>query len=49
MEIMGEKEFFDVMKNNNRLLNMEERYLLAQIVNAFTKSRKQDEEDGVRW
>ena len=27
-QIMGEKEFFDVMKNANRLLTMEERFLI---------------------
>ena len=44
--IMGEKEFFDVMKTNNRHLTMEERYLLANIVNAFTEARKRDEAEG---
>ena len=44
--IMGEKEFFDIMKTNNRHLTMEERYLIANIVNAFTERRKQDEMDG---
>ena len=44
--LMGEKEFFNVMKNNNRHLTMEERYLIANIVNAFTQKRKQDEMEG---
>ena len=44
--IMGEKEFFDVMKTNNRHLTMQERYLLANIVNAFTEARKRDEAEG---
>ena len=44
--IMGEKEFFDVMKTNNRHLTMEERYLIAEIINAFTERRKQDEAEG---
>ena len=44
--IMGEKEFFDVMKTNNRHLTMEERYLIAEVINAFTAARKQDEMDG---
>ena len=37
--IMGEKEFFDVMKNANRLLTMEERFLISQLINAFTRRR----------
>ena len=44
--LMGEKEFFDIMKTNNRHLTMEERYLLANIVNAFTEARKRDEAEG---
>ena len=44
--IMGEKEFFDVMKTNNRHLTMFERYLIAEIINAFTEARKQDEAEG---
>ena len=44
--IMGEKEFFDVMKTNNRHLTMEERYLIAEIINAFTERRKRDEAEG---
>ena len=44
--VMGEKEFFDVMKTNNRYLSMQERYLLANIVNAFTEARKRDEAEG---
>ena len=44
--IMGEKEFFDVMKNANRLLTMEERFLIAEIIHAFTERRRQDEANG---
>ena len=44
--IMGEKEFFDVMKDANRHLTMEERYLIAEVINAFIATRKQDELDG---
>ena len=47
--IMGEKEFFDVMKTNNRHLTMEERYLIAEIINAFTERRKRDEAEGAIW
>ena len=38
-QIMGEKEFFDIMKNANRLLTMEERFLISQLINAFTARR----------
>jgi len=41
--IMGEKEFFDVMKTNNRFLTMEERHLIASLTLAFTERRKQDD------
>ena len=43
--IMGEKEFFDVMKDANRHLTMEERFLIAEIIHAFT-SRRVMEENG---
>ena len=42
-DIMGEKEFFDIMKTNNRFLNMKERHLVASITLAFTERRKQDD------
>ena len=42
-DIMGEKEFFDIMKNNNRFLTMEERHLVASLTLAFTERRKQDD------
>ena len=38
--IMGEKEFFDVMKYANRHLTMEERYLIAGIVKEIIKPRE---------
>ncbi len=38
-QIMGEKEFFDVMKNANRLLTMEERFLITKLTNAFISKR----------
>ena len=44
--IMGEKEFFDVMKNANRFLRMEERYIIAELILAFTERRRQDEANG---
>ena len=44
--IMGEKEFFDVMKNANRLLTMEERFIIAELILAFTERRRQDEANG---
>ena len=37
--IMGEKEFFDIMKNSNRFLTMEERHLIATLTQAIIKSR----------
>ena len=40
VNIMGEKEFFDIMKNNNRHLTMEERLLVARLVEAFIINRK---------
>ena len=40
--IMGEKEFFDIMKTNNRFLTMEERHLVASLILAFSERRKQD-------
>ena len=43
--IMGEKEFFDVMKDANRHLTMEEMFLIAEIIHAFT-SRRVMEENG---
>ena len=43
--LMGEKEFFDVMKDANRHLTMEERFLIAEIIHAFT-SRRVMEENG---
>lgn len=39
-DIMGEKEFFDIMKTNNRFLTMEERHLVASITLAFTEKKK---------
>ena len=44
--LMGEKEFFDVMKHANRHLTMEERFLIAEIIHAFTVRRVEDEMDG---
>tara|TARA_R110002020_G_scaffold306294_1_gene522281 strand:- start:5 stop:235 length:231 start_codon:yes stop_codon:yes gene_type:complete len=44
--LMGEKEFFDVMKNANRHLTMEERFLIAELITAFTERRRQDEANG---
>ena len=44
--LMGEKEFFDVMKNANRHLTMEERFLIAEIIHAFTVRRMEDERNG---
>ena len=44
--LMGEKEFFDVMKDANRLLTMEERFLIAEMIHAFTERRRQDEANG---
>ena len=41
--IMGEKEFFDIMKTNNRHLTMEERFLIAEVINAFTARRVMEE------
>ena len=38
--IMGEKEFFDIMKNANRHLTMEERHTIATLVEAFIENRK---------
>ena len=38
-DIMGEKEFFDIMKKNNMYLTMEERHLVANIVLSFTEGR----------
>ena len=35
-EIMGEKEFFDEMKNMNHKLNLHERWLLVTVAKAFT-------------
>ena len=39
-DIMGEKEFFDIMKNANRHLTMEERHLVATLVEFVIKNRK---------
>ena len=41
--LMGEKEFFDVMKNINQYLSMADRWLLASIGKAFKKSRYPDD------
>ena len=41
-DIMGEKEFFDIMKNNNRFLTMEERHIVATLIETFTSNRKGD-------
>ena len=38
--IMGEKEFFDIMKNANRHLTMEERHVVATLVETFIENRK---------
>ena len=46
MSMMGEKEFFEVMKSNNQHLTMQERFLIAEIMNTFTEQRKQDEVNG---
>ena len=35
--IMGEKEFFDIMKNANRHLTMVERHIVATLVETFIK------------
>ena len=32
-ELMGEKEFFDVMKKVNRRINNEQRFMIAKFVN----------------
>ena len=32
-ELMGEKEFFDVMKQINRRINNEQRFMIAKFVN----------------
>ncbi len=45
-DIMGEKEFFEVMKYNNQHLTMQERFLIAEIINAFTENRKRDKAEG---
>ena len=45
-DIMGEKEFFEVMKLNNHYLTMQERFLIAEIINTFTENRKRDEMEG---
>jgi len=37
--IMSEKEFFDIMKNSNRLLTMEERHLIATLTQTIIKTR----------
>ena len=42
VNIMGEKEFFDIMKNNNRHLTMEERHIVATLIETFTSNRKGD-------
>ena len=39
-DIMGEKEFFDIMKNANRYLTMEERHIVATLVETFIENRK---------
>ena len=41
--IMGEKEFFDIMKNSNRLLTMEERHLIATLTQTIIKTRNNNE------
>ncbi len=38
--IMGEKEFFDIMKNSNRFLSMKERHSIATLVENITKTRR---------
>ena len=38
--IMGEKEFFDIMKNANRHLTMEERHVVDTLVETFIENRK---------
>ena len=40
--LMGEKEFFDIMKTNNRFLTMEERHIVATLMETFTSNRKGD-------
>tara|TARA_R100000700_G_C3123695_1_gene111659 strand:+ start:501 stop:653 length:153 start_codon:yes stop_codon:yes gene_type:complete len=42
--IMGEKEFFDIMKNSNRLLTMEERHLIATLTQTIIKSKRRKNE-----
>ena len=41
--IMGEKEFFDIMKNSNRLLTMEERHLIVTLTQTIIKTRNNNE------
>ena len=41
IKMMGEKEFFDVMKKENQYLSSQERWLLSKIVQSFTYKRKE--------
>ena len=41
IKMMGEKEFFDVMKKENQYLSSQERWLLSKIVQSFTHKRKE--------
>ena len=43
VDIMGEKEFSNIMKTNNMYLNMKERHLIASKNLAFTDRMKQDD------
>ena len=42
IKMMGEKEFFDVMKKENQYLSSQERWLLSKIVQSFTYKRRKD-------
>ena len=44
LKIMGEKEFFDKMKEENQYLSSQERWLLSKIVESFTYKRKDKDE-----
>ena len=44
IKMMGEKEFFDVMKKENQYLSSQERWLLSKIVESFTYKRKDKDE-----
>ena len=41
IKMMGEKEFFDKMKEENQYLSSQERWLLSKVVESFTHKRKE--------